>query len=456
MTVKNRNSLATGIGLALLGLGAATGAQAGTHVVATPGNGLSAKQLQQLEAAGGTVRAHLPQIGVAFVDATDDARFLALARTIGGLQSVTPDRVLQFDTPHEAASDIDLNAFTNPPNTLDNDPLFKFQWGHAAIDAASAWNAGYRGAGAVVAVLDSGIRCNHPDLAPNLIGGASFVPGQTACNPVAAGISSHGSHTSGTVLAADNGIGTIGVAPEAKLLAVKVLSQTTGSGSFAGIIQGIVWSVDNGANVINMSLGVTNGLKRSGPGANEVAELVNLTKRAIQYAGKKEVLVVASAGNDGRDMDHDADVMSFPGGLPGVVTVSALGPEGWAYDFGTDLDVLASYSNYGQSVIHLGAPGGDYRYPGDELCALMGQNVPCWAYDMVLSTSMTGWTWMAGTSMAAPHVAGVAALIYGKHPGIKASQVAGILKRSADDIGKPGQDDSTGAGRVNAAKAVQN
>ena len=106
--MKNRNLLVTGICLAL-GLGAAATAQAGTYVVATQGNGLSAKQLQQLQAAGGTVRANLPQIGVAFVDAEDDNRFSALARSITGLQSVTADRFLQFEVPNEAGYEIGLD-----------------------------------------------------------------------------------------------------------------------------------------------------------------------------------------------------------------------------------------------------------------------------------------------------------------------------------------------------------
>ncbi|KAB8198280.1 S8 family peptidase [Marilutibacter maris] len=452
--MKNRTILATGIGLALLGLGTMGSAHAGKYVVMTQGQGLNATQIERIQAAGGTITAQLPQIGVAIVQAGD--AFAADAGAIPGLQSVTRDVELQWDVPESEGAPISADAFANPPGSGDDDRFFDLQWGHAALDAAGAWNAGYRGAGATVAVLDSGAYCAHLDIAPNLIGGASFVDGESYCNTSG---SSHGTHVAGTILAADNAIGTIGVAPEAKLLAVKVLSSATGSGDFAGIIQGIVWAVDNGANVINMSLGVRGGLPRSGQGANELSELINATKRAMQYAGKNEVLVVASAGNDGRDLDHDNSTMSFPGQLPGVLTVSALAPEGWAIDAGVDLDVLASYSNYGQSTIHFGAPGGDTRYPGNELCTVGPVTQVCWIFDAVFSTtSVSGgshfYGWNAGTSMAAPHVSGVAALVYGKHPGIKASHVATILKQSADDVGKPGKDDSAGFGRVNAAQAV--
>jgi subtilisin family serine protease len=136
---------------------------------------------------------------------------------------------------------------------------------------------------------------------------------------------------------------------------------------------------------------------------------------------------------------------------------------GWAYDrTGADLDVLASYSNRGQSAIAFSAPGGNGDYPGNELCTLftnVGQpiTIPCFGFDFVMSTTSApaGYGWSAGTSMAAPHVSGVAALIIGKHGGeMSPSAVERILRQSADDLGKPGRDDAHGRGRVNAARAV--
>lgn len=462
--------------LAALGtVGFAFSAQAGTYVVQAKAHAFDSKLERKIEAAGGVITARLPQIGVVIVEADRD--FGTRASRMPEIRSAVSDMELQFDLPEVVELDASAN-YANPPNSGDNDAFFDFQWGHGAIDAAGAWNAGYRGAGATVAVLDSGVFCQHLDIAPrlNAAKSASFVAGQSYCNNP--GNSTHGTHVAGTILAADNGIGTIGVAPEAELIAVKVLSATTGSGSFAGIIQGIVHAADMGADVINMSLGVRGGLPVNGPGANEVRELVNATARATRYAEKQNALVIASAGNDGRDLDKDSatricdndgsctnyNLRAFPAELPAVLAISALGPEGWAYDrAGTDLDVLASYSSYGKTAIDFSAPGGDFRYPGNEACSLTASNgqvvtVPCWAWDMVMSTTSgaTGYGWSAGTSMSAPHVSGVAALIIGKHGGeMSPAAVTRILRASADDLGKVGHDETHGSGRVNAARAVE-
>ncbi len=460
--------LARAITVALASVVCVTSAHAATYVVSANQNKLDHKLAAQIEAAGGTITARLPQIGIAIVE-SDNPDFANSAGKIQGVRSAVGDVTLQFELP-EPQEQISADAFTNPPNSGDDDRFFDLQWGHAAIDAAGAWNAGYRGEGAIVAVLDSGLYCGHLEFADNLLAdaSASFVPGEGYCNTAG---SSHGTHVAGTILAGDNGAGTIGVAPEAKLIAVKVLSSVNGSGSFAGIIQGIVHAADNGADVINMSLGVRGGIE---VGGSATAELINATKRAVQYAGRQNALVVASAGNDARDLDHDsgveicdndgtcyrANLRAFPAQLPGVISVSATGPTGWAYDFDTDLDKLASYSNYGQSAIDFAAPGGDFIYPGSEACTVKGVRVVCWAFDMVMSSTTSSggssfYGWSAGTSMAAPHLSGVAALIIGKHGGdMSPKAVERILRQSADDLGKNGNDDDYGKGRVNAARAV--
>ena len=473
-----RNMLGRAVVSVLAPLALATSAQAATYIVTANGQSLEKSLASRISAAGGTVVAQLPQIGVLIVEA-DAASFSSTASNLPGVRSAVKDVVMQFDLGQEIPLQGD---FANPPNSGDNDAFFDLQWGHAAIDAAGAWNAGYRGKGATVAVLDSGVFCNHIDLQANLNKGksASFVPGEGYCNTTNS-LSSHGTHVMGTIAAADDGVGAIGVAPEAEVFAVKVLSARTGSGSFAGIIQGIVYAADNGADVINMSLGVGGGLP---VGGREVAELINATKRAVQYANKRNATVIASAGNDGRDLDKDShayvcddtngdgvddtcgyyNLRSFPGQLPGVITVSALGPLAWLKDpANANLDVRASYSNYGKSAIHFSAPGGNFDYPGNELCSRRlsdGRVITnaCWVFDMVFSTTTApgSYSWNAGTSMAAPHVAGVAALIVGKKGGTASpAEVERILRASSEDLGKPGKDETHGMGRVNAARAIR-
>jgi len=197
--MKNVSVLATSIGLALIGLGAAATAQAATYVVTTHGSGLGKTQLERIRAAGGTVTAQLPQVGLAIVEGGEG--FDSAAGAIPGIQSVTRDVQLQWHVPEPEVAPITAEAFMNPPFSGDDDRFFDLQWGHAAVDAAGAWNAGFRGEGATVAVLDSGIYCSHADIAPNLVGGASFVPGESFCNTAG---SSHGTHVAGTILASDN------------------------------------------------------------------------------------------------------------------------------------------------------------------------------------------------------------------------------------------------------------
>jgi subtilisin family serine protease len=451
----------------------AASAQAATYIVTARAQAFDSQLAHKVQAAGGTVTARLPQIGVAVVKSTD-SNFAARAAKVPGIRSAVYDYTFQSE-PSEASplSDAEL---ANPPTSGDNDAFFDLEWGAQALDFAGAWNQGYRGAGATVAVLDAGVACNHVDLQGQILpASTSFVDGEGVCLGHN-GIFNHGSHVAGIIAAADNGVGTIGVAPDAKILAVKVLSEVTGSGSFAGIIQGIVYAADHGADVINMSLGVHGGLPVNGKGANDVSELVNATKRAVMYARARNALTIVSAGNDAQDLDHmsgvklcDSDgscyianLKAFPAELPGALSISATAPIGWAMAPATTfLDNLASYSDYGASAIDFAAPGGDSVYPGNENCTVAGLVRPCWVFDLVFApggysaSGGSSYSWAAGTSMAAPHVAGVAALIIGKHGGSMApSEVERILRASADDLGKPGNDAIYGGGRVNAARAV--
>lgn len=416
--------------------------------------------------AGGEVTNLIPEAGIA-VASSSSANFKAKAAKITGIRAVVPNIKIKWIDPDmqvEVSEEIGY-----PPNSGSADYYFDLEWGMTAVKAVDAWNAGYTGAGARVAVLDSGIDRTNPDLAPNLNVdlSASFVPGEGPFYDLPGITFSHGTHVAGTIAAAWNNWGVIGVAPDAELVSVKVLSQVSGSGSWEGVIAGIIYATDIDADVINMSLG---GIVYRGGfvdedgvyvSAKEVNELINAMNRATSYAWKNGSLVVASAGNDAIDFNHTADLVDMPAQAVNVVTVAATAPVGWALDpANADLDVPTTYTNYGTSAIDLAAPGGDGAYPGNEICTVGIVTNPCWVFDYVFSSGpcyggSCGFYWAGGTSMAAPHVSGVAALVVGKYGGeIGAAQLASILQQTADDVGKPGKDMWTGHGRVNAYEAV--
>ncbi|HEY4651367.1 MAG TPA: S8 family serine peptidase [Pontibacter sp.] len=432
----------------------------------------------KLAGANGKVTSLLPEAGVALVYSEDPA-FAEKAGKISGVRSVVRDLNVQWYKPE------DLKTFTsedfgNPPASGDDDKYFDLQWGHAAIKAPEAWNQGYRGKGARVAVLDSGFDLDHVDLKPNIDLAASknFVTGEVLEYRINDSFS-HGSHTAGTIAAADNGTGTIGVAPEAQLILVKVL-RDSGTGSFSWIMQGILHASQQGADVISMSIGAAiprNGRFLDDNGTPDdpsddfivndtkaVQELLVALSRVTNYATQRGALLIASAGNEANNGNADMSLVHLPSGAANVVSISATAPIGWALNPATTyMDNLASYSNYGVADVQFAAPGGDGMYPGSEIAKIGGITQYVYVFDYVFSTGSSldpnraSYYWSAGTSMAAPHAAGVAALIVGKNGGqISPSSLLAKLRASADDIGKPGRDMYFGYGRVNAARAVAN
>ncbi len=429
---------------------AEAGAQ--SYLIVAKGNSLANNLEAQVANAGGVLTRTMPEVGMA-VATSSNPSFAAQLERASSIRAVVTNVNTQWIDPSQQVA---VEDYENPPFSGDDDLFFDLQWGHDAVDAPEAWNAGARGAGARIAVLDTGFDLDHPDLAPNINLALSADFTGEGLQYTLPDTFSHGTHVAGTIAAADNAFGVIGVAPEAELVLVKVLGDA-GSGSFADVIAGIVHAANVDADVINMSLGATL-LKSGDPTADdpytarEANELKNAINRAVTYAYQSGTTVIASAGNDANDGDKDKNAIHVPSDASHALSISATAPIGWATDpLNAFLDYPASYTNYGRSVIDFAAPGGDVAYPGNELCVVAGILNPCWVFDLVFSAGNNGWYWSGGTSMAAPHASGVAALIIGANGGdMKPAHVAAALRSSADDLGQPGNDPFYGMGRVNA------
>ncbi len=271
-------------------------------------------------------------------------------------------------------------------------------WGVQHIGSRLVHNQGINGAGVKIAVLDTGIDYTHPDLTHNYKGGYDFVNNDADPMDDSNGlyINSHGTHVAGTIAAEENGFGAVGVAPNADIYAVKVLSGG-GSGAASYIVSGLQWAVDNHMNISTMSFG--------GPDSISI-------HNAVDNAYNAGLLLIASAGNGGS--------VTYPAAYDSVIAVTA-----------TDAsDQIASFSSIGPEI-ELAAPGVDI-------------------YSTIIGG---GYAYESGTSMAAPHVAGVGALIFST--GIRNNtDVRKKLQDTAKDMGDPGKDNIFGFGLVDALNAT--
>jgi len=318
------------------------------------------------------------------------------------------------------------------------EPYYKYQWHLPLIQADKAWALGVLGKGVRVAVVDSGIWYPHPDLRDNIDYDASttFVPGTTSFIDDRG----HGTHVAGIIAAESNNFGSIGIAPKATLIAIKSIA-SNGSGNVSWVIDGINYAVSKKADIINLSLGAL--LDKNGYPpyytAEDVQKIIKLYRKTINYAAIHGALVVCSVGNDGVDLDKERNLIVVPAEAGIGIAVSATGPVGLQ-----NFDTPASYTNYGRSAVFVAAPGGDSRlYPANN-----------WWLDMVFSTTIGGWAWMSGTSMAAPMVSGEAALIISKYGRVGVPALMFIIAWNTDHPGKPGKDPYYGWGRINCFKAV--
>lgn len=279
-------------------------------------------------------------------------------------------------------------------------------WGVDKIDADLAWSLS-RGAGVKIAVLDTGIDKDHPDLSGNIMGGVNYVstPWWADPDPLDWGDDNgHGSHVAGIIGALDNDIGVIGVAPGSWLYGVKVLDKK-GDGFLSDVILGIEWAIDNDMDIITMSLG-------SNTGSQSLEE-------ALDNAYNAGILVVAAAGNDG-DSNPDDDV-DYPARYDPVIAVGATDSN----------DIHPGWSSDGPEV-EISAPG----------------------VNVYSTWKNGGYNTESGTSMATPHVTGVAALLLAYDPGLSPDQVRARLQSTALDLGTLGRDNLYGYGRVAADKSL--
>jgi subtilisin family serine protease len=361
------------------------------------------------------------------------------------------------------------------------EPLAQCQWDMSLIHADKSTHARATGRGVRVGILDSGVDLTHPDIAPNLdlAGSCSFVrsddPTITAgiTDPVEAGngdcsnkaavqdLGGHGTHVASNVAAPINGIGIAGVAPDATIVALKACTASTYCYGYA-VADALRYAGDHDIDVVNMSLFADPYLFYCGNDAGQRA-LMRELQSAARYAEQHGVLLVASAGNEELDLKHPLqDSISpdgpedtpitravgnncrvLPGELPGVLSVMATGPVGYP-GYTTN---IASYSSIGGDIA---APGGDYFAASDTVqdavigampvnSAIYQDLDPLNAVFPGLSTAdgAASYGFINGTSMAAPHVTGVAALVKQLHPGWSPSAVAAALKRTAMPMACP-------------------
>lgn len=268
-------------------------------------------------------------------------------------------------------------------------------WGIAKTNAQSAWNSGYTGQGVKIAIIDTGIDRDHPDL--NVAGGTSCVSYTSDYDDD----DGHGTHVAGIIAAQNNTRGNVGIAPGASIYAVKVLD-FNGGGLISDIIEGIQWAINNHMDIINLSLGDTE--------SNATLEAV------VNQAYSQGILVVAAAGNSG-NASGTGDNIAYPARYASVIAVGA-----------TDIDNIRAEFSCTGPALEIAAPGVD-----------------------IYSTYFTGsYVTMSGTSMACPYVCGDLALLKQANPTYTNAQLRALLQQSAIDLGTAGRDSKYGYGLIQA------
>ncbi|MFF9978361.1 S8 family peptidase [Streptomyces erythrochromogenes] len=413
-------------------------------VITAPGDTTAVRNA--VTANGGTVFQYYDAIGVITAHSAS-ASFAATMRGVSGVQQVGATRT--SDVPADAYNPA-LPANPAQSTTPSGEPV---RVDMTQIKADQAWAVTTGSASVKVGILDTGVDDQHQDLAPNFnaADSASCAYGKPDTRTGAwRDVGTHGTHVAGTVAAAKNGKGVIGVAPGVKISSVRIAEPNSSLFFAENTVCGFMWAGDHGFKVTNNSY-YTDPWQFNCPDNADQAAIIEGVKRAQEYAEGKGSLQVAAAGNSNLDLANKTTdtespndstpvtrtitnaCLDIPTELPGVVTVSAMGTT-----------AKASYSNYGLNVVDVTAPGGD--------ATGIYSTLPGGKYGS-----------MSGTSMASPHVAGVAALLVSTNPGITPAQLRDKLATQANDVACPSDSRCKGTtakngffgeGQVDALKAV--
>ncbi len=429
------------------------GSMQGKFLIRASGSGFPSDFTAQVEALGGSVTFAHNGAGIAAVSGLTDAAAAQLAK-VRGIAGVDDDNFTTVSLPtsfETAAIDGALASASDPTTAF----RYARQWNMRQVNAPAAWAAGRLGKSTTrVGILDTGLDYTSPDLIGrvDLANSVSFDPLDDffvnsyfpGANPIA-DIHFHGTHVGSTVVS--NGLGTAGIMSGATLVGIKVCN-VFGSCETGQILQGILYAADLGLPVANMSLGGGFQRKQASARGGVGPSFIATINSVFNYANRKGLVMVVSAGNGSIDMDHDGNRYNAYCSAPNVVCVSATGPTAQVSVNGpwTEPDAPSYYTNFGTSSVSVAAPGGNNATAVWASCSHFSLQIPiCQTGNYILGIS--------GTSMAAPHVTGTAALI-SEDVGANPSAIRARLQQSADDLGKPGADPYYGKGRINVGRAV--